>query len=316
MEKVSNLKVEVTEMLKKVYNFNIEQPFTFFKAGQFMTPANWKHKTIINDGDFEIMLVISGSIFLDIGGEQFQVNDHECIIVPPYTKHFGYKGATPNSTHYWLHFFPHNQVTELTHNQLVATEVDDLNKGDNILVPQHFRVRNFTRLVVPIRQLLDGVQDKDSLPQTTNYLVTSVVIELANQYRTILKEQQRTKGNMRFEEIKSWIRLNSHEPITAHDVALKFDYSLTYLNELFQKYNNKTTTQYLQTEKIEQAQYLLLSTDKSIKEIAFELNYATDKYFMRIFKQVTKTTPTKFRNAYSKIYRNNLKVDPPIPRPN
>jgi AraC-type DNA-binding domain-containing proteins len=88
-----------------------------------------------------------------------------------------------------------------------------------------------------------------------------------------------------------------------------------YLTRLFKTYENTTTVHFINSVKIKQAEELLLTTDKSIKEIAYELSFSNEKYFLRIFKQITSLTPSNFRNSYSKTYLNNIEVDPTIPKP-
>ena len=97
-------------------------------------------------------------------------------------------------------------------------------------------------------------------------------------------------------------------------IADHFDISPTYLTLLFRTHENQTTIAYINQIKIEQAEQLLLTTDLSIKQIADQLSFQNEKYFFRVFKKVTQTTPSKFRNSYSRTYLNNINVDPDNPQ--
>jgi AraC-like DNA-binding protein len=53
--------------------------------------------------------------------------------------------------------------------------------------------------------------------------------------------------------------------------------------------------QYFLLLKIAKAKTLLLNTNMSTKEIAFELGFESDLYFRRLFKKKENVTPNKFR---------------------
>lgn len=300
-------------MFTKVYNFDIKNAFTFFKAGQFVASNAWKHKDVINQGDYEFIMVINGGIYLTIDGEEIAVKKHECIVIPPYTRHFGFKGADPESTHYWLHFFPSGPVS-FTRDYRIDS-ADETKNYHLIQIPQHFQLPEFEKIIILCKQLLDCANEPQNSPLTANFFVTSIALELANQFKKhFLAEQQ--KIPTKFETILQWIRLHSHEDLTVHAIAEQFEITPAYLTRLFKKFQGLTTNQFITQAKVKQAEEMLLTTNKSIKEIALELSFSSEKYFMRVFKQQNKLTPTEFRNLYPKTYMNNHSVDPMIPRPN
>ncbi|WP_225352030.1 hypothetical protein [Secundilactobacillus similis] len=48
-------------MNKKVYKFLLYEPVHFFKAGQYFANQGWRHKNIVNDGDYELFIMLSGA---------------------------------------------------------------------------------------------------------------------------------------------------------------------------------------------------------------------------------------------------------------
>lgn len=69
----------------------------------------------------------------------------------------------------------------------------------------------------------------------------------------------------------------------------------------FKKQTGSSPMQYFLSLKIEKAKELLLNTNKSQKEIAFEIGFQSDYYFNRLFKKKTGLTPGKFRNSVSRL---------------
>lgn len=63
--------------------------------------------------------------------------------------------------------------------------------------------------------------------------------------------------------------------------------------------------EYIHITRLRKATDLLSSSNLSIKEIANEVGFQDEKYFMRVFKKYKKMTPSEFRNAYYRTHLNN-----------
>ena len=72
------------------------------------------------------------------------------------------------------------------------------------------------------------------------------------------------------------------------------------LCRLFKKISGKTFRQYRAETRVKKAVYLLMNSDKLIKEIAYEVGYSNPDYFSQIFKKVMGITPTQFRKDLTK----------------
>lgn len=55
------------------------------------------------------------------------------------------------------------------------------------------------------------------------------------------------------------------------------------------------------TRKLIEAKNLLVTTDKPVSEIGFELGYEEKAYFTRVFKKNSGQTPTEFREEMRKL---------------
>lgn len=69
------------------------------------------------------------------------------------------------------------------------------------------------------------------------------------------------------------------------------------LSNLFKKYNEKSPLQIIQNRTILEARRLLLYSDKSIKEIAYEIGYEDIQSFSRFFKKIEGISPSDFKKA-------------------
>lgn len=85
-----------------------------------------------------------------------------------------------------------------------------------------------------------------------------------------------------------------------NDYAEMMYISPKHLNSLCKKGLNKTVTNLIHERTIIEAKRLLLFTENSISEIAYELGFNEKSYFMRFFKKNTNITADSFRKQHRK----------------
>ena len=70
-----------------------------------------------------------------------------------------------------------------------------------------------------------------------------------------------------------------------------------YLSKLSKKYNTAPPCQVLLQKQIEYSKQLLKNTQKTIKEIAIEMNFEDQYYFSKLFKNKTGLSPSDYRKT-------------------
>ncbi|TLX74681.1 helix-turn-helix domain-containing protein [Labilibacter sediminis] len=83
----------------------------------------------------------------------------------------------------------------------------------------------------------------------------------------------------------------------AADLAVSSD----YLNKYIKAQTGKSAKEFIQERIILEAKRLLLFTDKSNKELAYQLGFEEPAHFSNFFKKITDTTPGKFRQNHHTI---------------
>ncbi len=91
-------------------------------------------------------------------------------------------------------------------------------------------------------------------------------------------------------------------PITLNDVAAHLHLNASYFSKKFKSVNGFSFKEYLNTVRINHAEQLLLETQKSITEIAFECGYGSNNYFGDAFKRLNGLSPTDFRKSKGNIH--------------
>jgi AraC family transcriptional activator of pobA len=78
------------------------------------------------------------------------------------------------------------------------------------------------------------------------------------------------------------------------------------LNDICNRYFNCGLKNILQDRLMQKARKLLLSSDLTVSEIAYKLNFDDNSYFTKVFKNKTGLTPGKFRSLHIKLLPQKL----------
>lgn len=102
------------------------------------------------------------------------------------------------------------------------------------------------------------------------------------------------------DEARFMMRQNVGQEINLENLAEQLNIGYSYFRQMFKKYTGVSPGQYHLQLRIMRAKELLASTDKSIKEISYELGFQSIYYFSNMFKKKEGNNPSAFR---SKSYR-------------
>jgi len=106
-------------------------------------------------------------------------------------------------------------------------------------------------------------------------------------------------NNALINQVLAYLDKNYGENITLKRTAEHFFVSHNHLARLFKKYTDKTYNEYLNRLRIEKAKTLLVQSEISIKEVAFNVGYANLNNFYTQFKQHSHMTPKAFATSAS-----------------
>ena len=99
-------------------------------------------------------------------------------------------------------------------------------------------------------------------------------------------------------KVKEYIEEHFTENILLDDIAKIAGYSKFHLNRLFLENTGLTIYQYIKERRLLEAANQLISTEKSIIEIAFCVGYTSQQAFTFAFKQKFLCTPQTFRKNF------------------
>ena len=120
------------------------------------------------------------------------------------------------------------------------------------------------------------------------------ILDVCAQYITLSNRFQINKSHIS-DKIREYLDNNFHENITIDNLCLKFFCSRTSIMTSFKANYGVGIIEYLTHVRIQKAKRLLISTSKSVKEIAEICGYSDQNYFSKVFLKRCGMTPTAFR---------------------
>ncbi|KAF5440211.1 MULTISPECIES: AraC family transcriptional regulator [Pediococcus] len=119
-----------------------------------------------------------------------------------------------------------------------------------------------------------------------------------NSFIGIQEEATKISQSPLIKKIINHIDDHLYEKVTLDTLASVTNKNKAYLSTQFKKETGLTIHQYIQTKKIEEAKHLLLFTEQQLFEISALLSFASQSHFIKVFKQITGTTPKEYRSKH------------------
>ncbi|MBR2449843.1 MAG: helix-turn-helix transcriptional regulator, partial [Clostridia bacterium] len=121
--------------------------------------------------------------------------------------------------------------------------------------------------------------------QMLKNLLEYFLIGLFRKIDTPIEEDAGALSRLTANEIVAYIDDNYKERITLDELAFLFRTNRSTLCKVFKNSTGKTVSEYVGDKKLEAAKRKITQTDKTLTEIAEELNFESIHYFTRFFKK-------------------------------
>jgi len=101
-----------------------------------------------------------------------------------------------------------------------------------------------------------------------------------------------------FKDFSLLVEQNFRSLHAVTDYANRLGVSPKSISKHFQKIGSKTPSDFIKNRIVLEAKRLLIYTDKTVKEIAFELGFNDPAYFTRFFTKAISKSPLQFKKEY------------------
>jgi AraC-like DNA-binding protein len=107
--------------------------------------------------------------------------------------------------------------------------------------------------------------------------------------------EPRRRAHSLHHEICMYVQENLQIDLGRDTVARHFQISPNHISRLFKREGQVSFNDYVNYARINRAKYLLKNHRQSLGEIAAACGFSDASYFCRVFKKLTRTTPTQYR---------------------
>jgi len=256
----------------------------------------------------EILYITKGTATQQINDRIFNVKKGDIIIIANEAVHSTYTQRYEDNeiivlqfnTEYFKSAFPASVTSAL---------VDEFNKSIEYPNPINAQSQIGGQLASCIEKIYDEYNKKE---KAFELLVTSYIIELmgmlVRNFEHTAKKLESSydvaKAKEMLKNTFSFIDMNYCSDLDLRQAAEASNLSVSHFSRLFKKATGMTFKSYLSFYRINQAEEML-STARSISEIAFECGFNSITSFIRAFKHYKKCTPSTYRKKNHEIKKNN-----------
>jgi AraC family transcriptional activator of pobA len=241
------------------------------------------------DDHYMLVFVQHGNLKVTIDFEKFEVAGPNLLMVFPDQVH---------------HIVAENQLIGWA----ISFESDFINEELRSDLDKHWRNRSPVDVEVGIEwlkhidRLLSAIYQLNNKPLLSARSVVSgllsgilyIILGHLIPIETSLKNQKNRPALIKhqfitllYQHYKDWKKPSIY--------AGELNISTAHLNDTVKSITGRSATEAIQEHCILEARRLLTHTDLSIKDIAFEIGYGNFSHFIKVFKNITGTTPNQYR---------------------
>lgn len=109
----------------------------------------------------------------------------------------------------------------------------------------------------------------------------------------------RSLARWRLVRALEWFETNFDRPIRLDDVADAVRMSTSHFSRAFRNSVGESPARYLRRYRVRRAHEMMLSTRKSLSEIALNCGFADQSHFTRTFSRIVGVSPAAWRRSFS-----------------
>lgn len=244
----------------------------------------------------EIYFLQSGKCNVYIDNETYCLEDGSVLFIPAFKEHTFIYPFTQDIKRTVLYI-----STEQLNWYFNKDFKDEIN---NLFINKHLQLsrKSFSNLSNIFEKIQFEKYSLDNMSEllTKTYFFELIIYLIRCQRYTHNINQKTNLSNITIGEIVNFIENNYSRQLTLPEIAAQFGISESSLTKKIKIFTNMTFKEYLTKTRIEEAKSLLISSEKSITEIAYECGYNNSNFFGDVFKKAVGMSPSSYRKMLTK----------------
>ncbi len=228
--------------------------------------------------DFQLIYINSGTGILQDRGIRYEVHAGHFIMILPGLWH----SYAPRTDTGWEEYYIGFNGPELSR---LAREISQINTIVLLEV-------NNSDFVLPL--FLTALHIGEEENEENEIIIKALLTEMLMKIRYSLNNNDESKQSLLY-KTRYYMETHLKEKIRNDDIARHLCVSTSWFRKEFYKQTGVPPATFLSRIRLQTSKYMLLSSDKSVKEISYECGFSTSEYFCKYFKDSTGLTPSEFR---------------------
>lgn len=291
-------------MANNFFRFNLVKIPFYYVAGLYLGTKEWERKKLIQPGNYGILLVLHGVVYLSIHHHFYTVYKHEFLVVPPFQKAQGFRKIPRGTKYIWIHFFPRKAAT-LSHQYQKP-------KHHEAIFPQHGRLYNAQQVITSAIDLINAGKSKNSY--IADLAVAQFLLTLSGDYAELVDSHRENNSHLEIaESVYKYLTIHFLEIDHIQDLETVTRFSVPYMNKKFKDKYGVSLYQFLIELRLQYAKRLLALGDDPVYSVASQAHFPDSKNFSRLFKRRVGISPLQYRKQKSQYRISTPTYDPVIP---
>jgi len=258
-----------------------QYPYTQHPAHHYF---NWENGRILNE--YQLIYIVGGEgLFESSSIAENRIHEGSIILLFPGEWHRFKPNDATGWDEYWVGF-KGDVIDNIIKKQFFHPEEALLHAGfkEEIIIM-------LTEIIEHTRREKTGYQP----------LISGAVLHLLGYIHSLTKQkifEDEDMVEITVNKARVLLRTRIDEDISMQKIADELQVSYAWFRKMFKQYTGIAPQQYLIQLKIERAKMLLSNPLKSVKEVAYELNFESYFYFSKLFKEKVGLSPDQYKKKF------------------
>lgn len=286
----------------------VRPPLWLLHTDRVKLNKHWSFTNVVSPF-YRVYLITAGKGLLVNPKATIEMEEEFLYLVPSYT--LCNYSCSDYLEQYYIHFTEDIQagrslffsnrklfkVPAQANDKMLFQRVLDLNPGRNL------RRSNDPRIYQQSPALLGSKERNYRLPFHVQIETEGILMQLLSRFLASPQYHLSRAGVMPLRQHKTleYIQDNLGQPLTVAALAQQSHLHPDYFSRIFREEVGEGPLEYIRHKRIERAQVLIITTESSFSEIAFDTGFESLSYFSRVFKKYTGMSPGNYRLTHRRV---------------
>lgn len=250
---------------------------------------------------YEIMYVAKGQCQVEVDSHTFTLKEHHFILLSSNVNHKLTIDNQTGCTILNIEFEARQQTGLQLLDEITLFLKHDLKEKHHLICQDGLNTGHALQdLITCLMNFKNDNTDNLLEKELLQLLFQRTLVELI----IASKKQVIPSYNFYVEKTLGYIHEHLNETIKISEIVTFVGINKSYLHKLFLDTTGTTIINYINQERIKQAEYLLINSNFTINEIAYQIGFNSRQRFGTVFQQIKQQTPSDFRT----LNRNQRKT--------